>query len=60
MRPGTRILIIVLFALIGVAAVFQYLAGQKDVRYPGPVKGTPFPTASATASATPSASASPP
>jgi hypothetical protein len=47
-RPGTRILIIVLFALIGAAAVFQYLAGQKDVRYPGPVNGTPFPTATAT------------
>jgi hypothetical protein len=54
MRPGTRIVIIGLFLVIGVAAVFQYLAGHKDVRYPGPVNGTPFPTATATASTAPS------
>ena len=43
MRSGTRIVLIVLFALIAVAAVFQYLAGQKDVRYPGPGNGTSYP-----------------
>ena len=53
MRPGTRIVIIVLFVVIGVAAVFQYLAGHKDVRYPGPVKGTPFPTTAASATPSP-------
>jgi hypothetical protein len=47
MRRGTRLVILVLFALLGAAAVFQYLAAQKDVRYRGPVPGTPFPPTSA-------------
>jgi hypothetical protein len=42
-RPGTRIAIIVLFVLLAVAGVFQYLAADKDVRYPGPGNGTSYP-----------------
>jgi hypothetical protein len=43
MRSGTRVAIIVLFVLIAIAGVFQYLAGRKDVRYPGPGNGTSYP-----------------
>ena len=45
MRRFTLITLIVLFGLLVVAGVYQYLAAQKDQRYPGPGPGTPFPTA---------------
>ena len=57
MRPGTRIAIVVLFVLSAVAGVFQYLAAQKDVRYPGPGNGTSYPPT--TVSPAPSLSPSP-
>jgi hypothetical protein len=43
-RRFTLITIIVLFALIAAAAVYQFtLAGRDRPRYPGPVDGTPLP-----------------
>ena len=50
MRRFTLITIIVLFGLIVAAAIYQLmLAGKDTPRYPGPVKGTPYPTPSASA-----------
>jgi hypothetical protein len=50
-RRFTLITIIVLFALIVAAAVYQLvLAGSDRPRFPGPVPGTPLPTAPAAAS----------
>jgi hypothetical protein len=47
MRRFTLITIIVLFALIVAAAIYQLvLAGRDTPRYPGPVKGTPLPRSS--------------
>jgi hypothetical protein len=44
-RRFTLITLIVLFALIVVAAVWQVLlAGGDRPRFPGPVPGTPYPT----------------
>ena len=44
MRRATLIVIICLFVLIGVAAVYQMVIASGDQRYPGPVLGTPYPT----------------
>lgn len=45
MRRFTLITIIVLFALIAGAAIYQIaLAGRDRAPYPGPVEGTPLPT----------------
>ena len=44
MRRGTLITLVVLFAVLLITAVIQYLAGHKDVRYPGPQHGTPYPS----------------
>jgi hypothetical protein len=44
-RPGTRIAIVALFALLLGAAVWQFvIASQDRAPYPGPVPGTPLPT----------------
>jgi hypothetical protein len=48
-RRFTFITIIVLFSLLGAAAVYQLvLANQNDERFPGPVPGTPLPSPSST------------
>jgi len=48
-RRFTLITIVVLFALIVAAAVYQLmLAGSDAPRYPGPQPGTPLPSASVT------------
>jgi hypothetical protein len=45
-RRFTLITIIVLFALIGAAAVWQLVLANRDrPRFPGPELGTPLPTA---------------
>jgi len=45
-RRFTLITIVVLFALIAVAALYQLvLANRGEPRFPGPVPGTPLPTA---------------
>lgn len=45
MRPGTRIAIIALFALLLAAAAVQFaIASQDRAPYPGPLPGTPLPT----------------
>lgn len=50
MRPGTRWTILVLLALLLVAAGYQIsIALRGETVYPGPVPGTPLPTADATA-----------
>ncbi len=48
MRRFTLIVIICLFLVIGAAAIAQIvIASRNHDPYPGPVPGTPFPTASA-------------
>jgi len=44
MRRWTAVTLVVLFALLVVAAVYQLLAGRGDQRFPGPVPGTPLPS----------------
>jgi hypothetical protein len=45
-RPFTKVTLIVLFLLILAAAVYQLaIAGRDQPAYPGPVPGTPYPTA---------------
>jgi hypothetical protein len=45
MRRFTLVTIIVLFALLAGAALFQLvLANRGDERFPGPVSGTPLPS----------------
>jgi len=47
-RRFTLVAIVCLLILIGVAAVVQLaIAGRDQPRYPGPVPGTPYPTAAA-------------
>ncbi|MFM8944562.1 MAG: hypothetical protein ACKOI0_04900 [Actinomycetota bacterium] len=47
MRPGTRIAIAVLLLGLLAAAWFQFSVASPDGgAYPGPVAGTPLPTAS--------------
>ncbi|MFM8998575.1 MAG: hypothetical protein ACKOKE_00555 [Actinomycetota bacterium] len=47
MRPGTRIAIVALVALLLGAAVAQFvIASQDRPAYPGPVPGTPLPVPS--------------
>ncbi|MEX2203513.1 MAG: hypothetical protein WD965_05450 [Actinomycetota bacterium] len=49
MRRFTLITIIVLFVLLGAAAIYQLvLANRNDERFPGPVPGTPLPSPSPT------------
>jgi hypothetical protein len=44
-RKGTLVVVVLLFLLIGGAAVYQLmLAGRGRERFPGPVPGTPYPT----------------
>jgi hypothetical protein len=41
--------IVVLFVLLGAAAVYQLVLATRDrAPYPGPVSGTPFPTPAVT------------
>jgi hypothetical protein len=47
-RPFTKVVLVVLFALIVIAAVAQFTIGGPDRPYPGPVSGTPLPPPSAT------------
>jgi len=48
-RRFTLLTLVVLFVLLTAAAVYQVvLAARGGVRYPGPVPGTPLPTAVAT------------
>lgn len=48
MRPATRLTLVVLFALLLATALYQLtIAGPDNAEYPGPVPGTPLPTASA-------------
>ncbi|MGE5460548.1 MAG: hypothetical protein ACM3WR_07980 [Solirubrobacterales bacterium] len=47
MRPFTKVVLVVLFALIVIAAVAQFTIGGPDRPYPGPVSGTPLPSTSA-------------
>jgi hypothetical protein len=48
-RRFTFITIIVLFVLLGAAAIYQLaLANRNDERFPGPVPGTPLPSPSST------------
>jgi hypothetical protein len=48
-RRFTLITIVVLFALLGAAAIYQLvLANRNDERFPGPVPGTPLPSPSST------------
>lgn len=53
MRPVTLITLIVLAVLIVVVAVAQLTQEPPATPYPGPVSGTPYPTATAAATATP-------
>jgi hypothetical protein len=46
-RPFTKIVLVVLFALIVIAAVAQFTIGGPNRPYPGPVSGTPLPSTSA-------------
>ena len=49
MRRFTLITIVVLFVLLGAAAIYQLvLANRNDERFPGPVPGTPLPSPSTT------------
>lgn len=49
MRRFTLVTLICLFLLIGAAAIYQMTIASGDrPRYPGPVPGTPFPTAATT------------
>jgi hypothetical protein len=49
MRRFTLITLICLFLLLAGAAVYQLVLANRDVeRFPGPVEGTPLPTAVAT------------
>jgi hypothetical protein len=46
-RRFTLITIVVLFLLLGGAAIYQLvLASRDDRRFPGPAPGTPLPSAS--------------
>jgi hypothetical protein len=48
-RRGTLIAIVVLFVLLGVAAVYQLiLASDERERFPGPRPGTPLPEVTTT------------
>jgi hypothetical protein len=47
-RRGTAITLIVLFVLLVVAMVAQLRQRPPTAPYPGPVSGTPYPTATAT------------
>ena len=48
MRPFTKIMLVVLFALLAVAGVIQLVLANRDVeRFPGPVPGTPLPSVTA-------------
>jgi len=49
-RRFTAITLVVLMLLLVAAAVYQLVLARRDVRYPGPVPGTPLPTAAATPS----------
>jgi hypothetical protein len=44
-RPFTRLVLIILFALIVAAAIAQFTM-RPDQPYPGPVLGTPYPSMS--------------
>jgi hypothetical protein len=44
-RRGTLITLIVLFALLSVVALVQLTQDHPTSPYPGPVSGTPLPTA---------------
>jgi hypothetical protein len=46
-RPFTRLVLVILFVLIVVAAIAQFTM-KPDRPYPGPVSGTPFPSISPT------------
>lgn len=47
MRRWTLVTLICLFVLLVGAAVYQLMLANRDVeRFPGPVSGTPLPTAS--------------
>jgi len=49
-RRFTFITIVVLFALLGAAAIYQLvLANRGEQRFPGPAIGTPLPSPSPTA-----------
>jgi hypothetical protein len=41
-------MVICLFVLIGIAAVYQMIIASGDQRFPGPAPGTPFPTSAIT------------
>jgi hypothetical protein len=48
-RRGTFIAIIVLFVLLGAAAIYQLVLASGDgERFPGPQRGTPLPTITTT------------
>jgi hypothetical protein len=48
-RRFTLITIIVLFVLLGAAAIYQLVLANRNVeRFPGPVPGTPLPSPSST------------
>jgi hypothetical protein len=47
-RPFTRLVLIILFVLIVIAAVAQFTMDGPDRPYPGPVSGTPLPSISPT------------
>lgn len=45
MRKGTLVAIVVLFLVLGAAAIYQMVLATRDRQpYPGPVSGTPLPT----------------
>jgi hypothetical protein len=47
-RPFTKLLLVILFLLIVIAAIAQFTMGGPDRPYPGPVSGTPLPSPSVT------------
>jgi hypothetical protein len=48
-RRGTFIAIVVLFVLLGAAAIYQLVLASEDRdRFPGPQPGTPVPTTTTT------------
>jgi hypothetical protein len=48
MRRFTLVTLIAIFLLLIVATIFQVLAAGGHSRYPGPTRGTPFPTVTTT------------
>ena len=46
MRPFTKIVLVVLFVIILIAAIVQFTISDPEELYPGPVPGTPLPSLS--------------